>query len=79
MEATARYLQDPAHLLNTPLSAVLIDEAVARHYRPSEKMARARKHLVTLLTKVPYPTRNHPFANPQTVLDVRSVDPVFRC
>ena len=41
MEATARHLQDPAHLLNTPLSAVLIDEAVARHYRPSEKMASA--------------------------------------
>ena len=42
-------------------------------------MARARKRLVTLLTKVPFPTRNHPFANPQTVLNVRSVDPVFRC
>ena len=41
VETTPRHLQDSAHLLNTPTRAVLGNEAVACHYRPSEKMATA--------------------------------------
>ena len=38
---TGRHLQDSAHLLNTPQSAVLVDETIASHYPFSEKMTTA--------------------------------------
>ena len=41
IKPAARHLQYPAHLLNTPRSAVLIDETIARHYPFSEKMTSA--------------------------------------